>query len=243
MLGKVPYRLAQAFAQLLGAVAASLTARSKALIKILPSPLQTKAPPPHQTIVRRMLQHMGTAWWNSPMQRFLGDKPHVLTALHTPKRSPQRSSGREQGPHHEVSGHLGNWELLAQVLADALAHYNTCLHTIAKPLYDPRLTAWVEKLRSQRGLRLIWRGEPEALRGMLRIFRERQALPCSSIRTPRFMAASCPSSGAQPIRQRRWLPWLGVPKPRAQSSGCNTGLRSGFHISNAWHCPNPAMTT
>lgn len=70
-----------------------------------------------------------------------------------------------------VGGHIGNWELLAQVLAGAYP-----VHTIAKPLYDPRLTQWIERERSAHGLRVIWRGEPRAARAMLRVFRHNQML-------------------------------------------------------------------
>ena len=65
-----------------------------------------------------------------------------------------------------VTGHIGNWELLAQ----AVAQSGYPISTVAKPLYDPRLTAWVNTWRTARGLQIIWRGQnPKA---MLRVFRQ-----------------------------------------------------------------------
>lgn len=70
-----------------------------------------------------------------------------------------------------VTGHIGNWELLAQVVA---AHYP--LTTFAKPLYDPRLTRWVDRLRTRGGLSVIWRGDENATRKTLQVFRDQGIL-------------------------------------------------------------------
>src|SRR5690606_23069101 len=51
-----------------------------------------------------------------------------------------------------ATGHIGNWELMAQAVA---ARYP--VSTVARPLYDPRLTRWVNDLRSGGDLEIIWR--------------------------------------------------------------------------------------
>ena len=66
-----------------------------------------------------------------------------------------------------VTGHIGNWELLAQVLAQS--GYD--VSSIAKPLYDPRLTRIVHKERTASGLKLIWRGDSKGSKEMLRVFK------------------------------------------------------------------------
>lgn len=71
-----------------------------------------------------------------------------------------------------VSGHLGNWELLARRVA--LAGY-PC-QTIAKETTDPRLTALIERFRQGSGLRSIWRGNPGAARQMLRALKAGEIL-------------------------------------------------------------------
>lgn len=71
-----------------------------------------------------------------------------------------------------VSGHVGNWELLARRVA--LAGY-PC-QTIAKETTDPKLTALVEKFRAQGKLRSIWRGQDGAAKQMLRALRAGEIL-------------------------------------------------------------------
>jgi KDO2-lipid IV(A) lauroyltransferase len=63
-----------------------------------------------------------------------------------------------------VSGHVGNWELLARRVA--LAGY-PC-QTIAKETTDPRLTRLVERFRAAGKLKSIWRGQDGAAKAMLK---------------------------------------------------------------------------
>lgn len=63
-----------------------------------------------------------------------------------------------------VSGHVGNWELLARRIA-ATGHPSA---TIAKESNDPRLTGLVERLRASGKVQTIWRGSAGAAREMLR---------------------------------------------------------------------------
>ena len=67
-----------------------------------------------------------------------------------------------------VAGHLGNWELLAQMIA--VEGYPVT--GIAKPLYDPRLTRWVHHHRSRWGHRILWRGDRGVPKQLLRVFRD-----------------------------------------------------------------------
>jgi len=71
-----------------------------------------------------------------------------------------------------ISGHVGNWELLARRVA--LAGY-PC-QTIAKETTDPRTTALIEKFRASSKLKSIWRGQPGAAKAMLRALRDGQIL-------------------------------------------------------------------
>ncbi len=66
-----------------------------------------------------------------------------------------------------VTGHIGNWELLAQVIARA----GYPVTSIAKPLYDPRLTRFVHRARTAYGMSLVWRGDERAGKDMLRVFK------------------------------------------------------------------------
>ncbi|RKH16481.1 lipid A biosynthesis acyltransferase [Corallococcus sp. CA047B] len=71
-----------------------------------------------------------------------------------------------------VSGHVGNWELLARRVAKA--GYPS--QSIAKETSDPRLTALVEDFRAKGGVRSIWRGQEGAARAMLRALRSGEIL-------------------------------------------------------------------
>jgi KDO2-lipid IV(A) lauroyltransferase len=53
-----------------------------------------------------------------------------------------------------ISGHIGNWEILGQAIAAA----GYPIATVATPFYDPRVTGWLHKWRSQHGLQILWRG-------------------------------------------------------------------------------------
>jgi KDO2-lipid IV(A) lauroyltransferase len=66
-----------------------------------------------------------------------------------------------------IGGHIGNWEALAQILC----RYDLPLSTIAKPIYDPRLTRWAHRERTQLGLKVLWRGDAGVSKEMLRIFK------------------------------------------------------------------------
>jgi KDO2-lipid IV(A) lauroyltransferase len=63
-----------------------------------------------------------------------------------------------------VSGHIGNWELLARRFSRA--GYSCA--TIAKESNDPKLTGLIERVRARGKLRTIWRGAPGAAKDMLR---------------------------------------------------------------------------
>jgi KDO2-lipid IV(A) lauroyltransferase len=66
-----------------------------------------------------------------------------------------------------ISGHIGNWEILGQAIAAA----GYPITTIARPSYDPRVTAWLHRWRTQRGLEILWR-EGNAGKAILRVLRE-----------------------------------------------------------------------
>ncbi len=71
-----------------------------------------------------------------------------------------------------VSGHVGNWELLARRVA--MAGYPS--QSIAKETSDPRLTALVERFRAEGQVRSIWRGQDGAVRQMLRALKAGEIL-------------------------------------------------------------------
>ncbi|MFY2560095.1 lysophospholipid acyltransferase family protein [Corallococcus terminator] len=71
-----------------------------------------------------------------------------------------------------ISGHVGNWELLARRVSRA----GYPCQSIAKETTDPRLTVLVERFRARGGVRSIWRGQEGAARAMLRALRAGEIL-------------------------------------------------------------------
>ncbi len=71
-----------------------------------------------------------------------------------------------------ITGHIGNWELLAQMVAKA----GFPVVSVARPTYDPRLTRWVDQLRSTQGMKVLWRGTSSSPKEILKVFRDNQIL-------------------------------------------------------------------
>jgi Kdo2-lipid IVA lauroyltransferase/acyltransferase len=66
-----------------------------------------------------------------------------------------------------ISAHLGPWERVAASLVAA----GLPLVTVARESYDPRFTRLYERLRSSRGVRVVWRSHPAVALRMVRVLR------------------------------------------------------------------------
>ncbi len=71
-----------------------------------------------------------------------------------------------------ITGHIGNWELMAAVLT--LRGYP--IHVIAAPLYDPRIDEWIVRLRSRFRVETISRGSPSSSKKILGVLRKKEIL-------------------------------------------------------------------
>ena len=63
-----------------------------------------------------------------------------------------------------VTGHLGNWELMAAWLAER----GYPIHTVVRSSYDDRFTRLIDAARQKRGIKTILRGAPGSAAAMLR---------------------------------------------------------------------------
>lgn len=70
-----------------------------------------------------------------------------------------------------ICGHVGNWEILGQAVAAA----GYPVTTIATPFYDPRITRWMNRLRTQLGMNVLWR-DGNTGKAILRALRQNQLL-------------------------------------------------------------------
>ncbi len=70
-----------------------------------------------------------------------------------------------------VTGHIGNWELMAQAIAAREA-----VSVVAAPLKSDEVNDILVALRARMGVRTILRGRPGASRELIRVFRENRIL-------------------------------------------------------------------
>lgn len=110
-----------------------------------------------------------------------------------------------------VTGHVGNWELLARTVARTGAPCST----IAKETTDARTTAMLERFRGSAGIRTIWRGSDGAARAMLRVLRGGELLGLLIDQDTRVQSV--------------FVPFFGVPAstPRAAA---DLALRTGAAV-------------
>ncbi|MDD5309275.1 MAG: lysophospholipid acyltransferase family protein [Deltaproteobacteria bacterium] len=71
-----------------------------------------------------------------------------------------------------VTGHLGNWEIMAHHLASL----GYPISTVAKESYDPRFTSLMDRFRGRSGVGVLYRGRPGNAVGMVRALREGSVL-------------------------------------------------------------------
>jgi KDO2-lipid IV(A) lauroyltransferase len=70
-----------------------------------------------------------------------------------------------------VTGHVGNWELMAQRVAA-----DTPSATIARAGNDPKLTALIGRARGEGQVETLWREDPGTARAMIRCFKQGKLL-------------------------------------------------------------------
>jgi Kdo2-lipid IVA lauroyltransferase/acyltransferase len=115
--------------------------------------------------IRRMFVHFAESIWELSRLR------HTVPELDAEARRVLDDVIAEGKGGVLLSGHVGNWEILGQAIA--LAGYP--IATIARPFYDPRITAWLHKWRTQRGLQIIWRGDNTG-KAILRVLRSNRLM-------------------------------------------------------------------
>ena len=163
-----PFAASRVFAILLGNLAALLDARDRRraegqLARAMPELSASEC----RRLARRMFVHLAvSAIEIIHTERFL-DGPHAVTIPTTDKEVLEQALAEGRGVVL-VTGHIGNWELCGQVIAKA----GFPMTSIAKPTYDPRLTRFIHRLRTAHGHRILWRGDTNVVKEILRTFKE-----------------------------------------------------------------------
>ncbi|MCP3144204.1 lysophospholipid acyltransferase family protein [Pyxidicoccus xibeiensis] len=173
LLQPLPLGLASALGARLGTWAYTLAGgeRRKAL-KSLAVAFPEKSDLERQALARAAFRHLGAAALEVACTGALDRGLERLVAWpEEDRRVLETALARGKGVVF-VSGHVGNWELLARRVARA--GYPS--QSIAKETTDPRLTDLVGRFRARGGVRSIWRGQEGAARAMLRALRSGEIL-------------------------------------------------------------------
>jgi KDO2-lipid IV(A) lauroyltransferase len=168
----VPFWLAVRVGGWLGRVAGVFAFKERQrAVRQLGMALPELEPRYHRRIAEDMFEHLGV----SAVETLKAD--YVFAHDKGPKLSPEQAAlvndALSEGKGVVlVGGHIGNWELLSHAFARA----DLPMNAIAKPLYDPRLTALADKTRRQFGSKILWRGKPQVGKDMLRVFKKNEIL-------------------------------------------------------------------
>jgi KDO2-lipid IV(A) lauroyltransferase len=123
-------------------------------------------------IARRCFQHLGQAAFELACIRQIDRRMAAFVEWPAESRAVLDEALAEKRGVVFITGHVGNWELLARRVA--LAGYPA--QSIAKETSDPRMTALVERFRAAGKVGSIWRGQGGAAKHMLRALKAGEIL-------------------------------------------------------------------
>lgn len=173
LVHRVPLGLGQWLGLRLGALAFLVAGgeRRKAM-KSLAQAFPEKSDAERHALARACFRHLAAAAFEVGCTASLDKHLESLVAWpEEDRRVLETALARGKGVVF-VSGHVGNWELLARRVARA--GYPS--QSIAKETTDPRLTELVGRFRARGGVRSIWRGQEGAARAMLRALKAGEIL-------------------------------------------------------------------
>lgn len=172
LVSLIPFAVARRMCVALGLIAGLVVYRERrCALRQLAQAMPELSVGAHRRIVRRMFMHFAESVAElTHLDRFLSGPKSI--AFSQEQRALIDEALAEGRGVVVVSGHIGNWELFAHVLAKS----GLPVATIAKPLYDPRLTRWVHQVRTATGMQVIWRGDDSASRDMMAVFQEGRML-------------------------------------------------------------------
>lgn len=205
----IPLRAASWLGERVGLLAFTLvrSQRRKALAS-LTTAYPEKGEAERMQLARESFRHLGRSVMEMVCIRQFDARRHVLVEWLPEARAAMDSAlARGKGVVF-VTGHLGNWELLARYVA--LENYPAAV--IAKELSDPRTTKLVENFRASGKLRVIWRGSQGSAKEILRALKGNSILGILIDQDTKVQSV--------------WVPFFGKPAktPRAAA---DLALRTG----------------
>ncbi len=171
LLSLLPLRPALWVGALVGRLASVLAGKTRRLaLASLATAFPERSEAEREEIARKMFVHLGRCamelaairWYDRHLDSYVElASPGVLKDV----------MARGKGMMF-VTGHVGNWELLARRIARA----GVPNAVIAKAGGDPRLNRLAERFRAQGGVTTLWREDASTGRAILRTFKQGHAL-------------------------------------------------------------------
>jgi KDO2-lipid IV(A) lauroyltransferase len=171
ILGLLPLRAALALGTALGVLAFHLAGKTRALaLRSLATAFPDLSEGERLALARRAFVHLGRAALEVAAIR---SYDHRLDRYVELARPDHLASVMARGKGMVfVTGHVGNWELLARRIARA----GVPNAVIAKAGLDARLNRLAERFRASGGVTTLWREDPSTGRAILRTFKAGHAL-------------------------------------------------------------------
>ncbi len=173
LVGFLPVRLAAPIGRLLGGLAHLLARRERKLalhhlgMTMDPSRSKTRA----KLLTRGVFVELGKSAVELCLLRNAPHKSPEVILSDASRQALEDALAQKRGVVF-VTGHLGNWELLARTLATL----GYPISTVAKESYDPRFTRQIDRFRSGAGVQVIYRGRPGAPSAVLRALKQGRAI-------------------------------------------------------------------
>ncbi|MFT3706296.1 MAG: lysophospholipid acyltransferase family protein [Archangium sp.] len=161
----LPLRFASWLGERLGALAFVLARgeRRKTLAS-LQTGMPERSDTERLTLARSVFRHIGRSVMEMVLINKFDARRHELVEWEPSARTAMDEALKRGKGVVFVTGHFGNWELLARYVA--LENYPAAV--IGKEASDPRTTKLIENFRASGKLRVIWRGAQGAAKEILR---------------------------------------------------------------------------
>ena len=166
LLSRLPHRIAVAFGAIAGWLVWYVVPRHRrAAMEHLAIAFPDRGVRWHARIGRASFANLG----RSALELLVADRIELARTVQFEPGSLETLSAAHAEGRGVVafSCHLGNWELLARRVAFA----GLPLATVAREARDARLTALLERSRALSGITSLWRGDPGAVRAIIRHIR------------------------------------------------------------------------
>jgi len=189
LAGRLPRFMTGAAAIFIGHSAYLIAGRERrtALSNIEKSSLEIFSDP--RRIVKKMFVHLALSALDLARIRALGPPPEVVL-YDEAKRALEQALGRGRGVVF-ITGHIGNWEIMARHLAGL----GYPISTVASESYDPRFTRMIDEFRKSGGVETIFRSSPGSATAMLRALKRGGVLGFLIDQNTRVPSVSVPFLG------------------------------------------------